>query len=138
LAGGPFQNLGAPDVVDQDVDDAILGAEPVGQSAHLLAIQMVDLDRHAGAAEVLHQLCSLLDGFGPVVVRSHAAGGAAAAGADDGGAGLAEGRRDTAPGTAGRAGDDRHLAPQRVGVRQPVHGLEYRPPAGIPRAYSKR
>ena len=50
--GRPLEDLGAPDVVDQDVDAAVVGAQTVGQRVDLVDVEMVDLDRDAGRRRV--------------------------------------------------------------------------------------
>ena len=47
-----FEHLAAPDVVDEDVDVAVLPPDVVGEVLHLVGIEMVDDGRDAGAAEV--------------------------------------------------------------------------------------
>ena len=53
--GRTLEDLGAPDVVDQDVDGAVLAAETVSQRLNLFDVEMVDLDGDAGAAELSDQ-----------------------------------------------------------------------------------
>ena len=67
--GWALEHLGAPDVVDQDVDDPVVGADPVGEGTHLCDIEMVDLDRDADSAEFGDQFGGLLDGLRSVVIR---------------------------------------------------------------------
>ena len=68
VGGRPLEDLGAPDVVDQDVDGAVVAANLVGEGAHLTGVEVIDLDRDALAAQLVDQCGGLLDGFGAVVV----------------------------------------------------------------------
>ncbi len=52
-----LEDLRTPDVVDQNVDGAVLGAQPVGQRLNLLDVEMVDLDGDAGTTELRDQFC---------------------------------------------------------------------------------
>ena len=45
LGRAALEHLGAPDVVDQHVDVAVLAPDPLGQAAHLLGVEMVDAHR---------------------------------------------------------------------------------------------
>jgi hypothetical protein len=101
--------------LNADVPSVTSTSSPPGRSTS----SGIDLDGDPRAAESTHQLGGLLDGLGAVVVRADrgGAGRAAAAGADDRCPRLAEGCRDTAPGTAGRPGHDRHSAAERPTVR---------------------
>jgi hypothetical protein len=47
----PLEDLGAPDVVDQDVDGAMVVVYPVGERLHLRDVEVVDLDGDADATE---------------------------------------------------------------------------------------
>ena len=86
-------------------------------AAHLVGVEVVDRDRDPGAAERGDQLGRLLDGLRPVVVGPERARPAAAAGADDRRAGLAQRGGDAPARAAGRAGDHRHPSPQRLRIR---------------------
>ena len=90
--------LGAPDVVDEDIDVAVLVADPLGQRLDLGGVEMVDGNCDARPAEIGDEPGRLLDRLGAVVVGAQRARRAAATGADDCGAGFAEGRCDAAPG----------------------------------------
>jgi hypothetical protein len=46
-----LEDLGAPDVVDQDVDGAVVVADAIGERPHLCDVEVVDLDRDANATE---------------------------------------------------------------------------------------
>ena len=113
LLRSAFENLSAPDVVDQDVDAPISVAEAVGETAELLRLEVVDLDRDADAAELGHELCGLLDRLWPVVVGGGVAVDAAATGADDRRAGFRKAEGDAATGSPGRSGDNGDFSLQR-------------------------
>jgi hypothetical protein len=112
-----LEDLGAPDVVDEYVDVAVVGPDPLGQRVDLVGFQVIDRDRYAGAPEPGDEVSGLLDGLGPVVVGANWADSAAATGADDRRAGLAQGGGDSTPGAPGGAGDDSDAAAQRVWIR---------------------
>src|SRR3954451_4442300 len=63
-----LENLGTPDVVDEDVDRAVFALNPITKSLHRSDIEMVDLNRDSFAAELSDQISGLLDCFGTVVV----------------------------------------------------------------------
>ena len=46
-----LEHLGAPDVVDQDVDGAVVVPDAIGKGLHLCDVEVVDLDRDADATE---------------------------------------------------------------------------------------
>ena len=46
-----LEHLGAPDVVDQDVDGAVVVPDAIGEGLHLCDVEVVDLDRDADATE---------------------------------------------------------------------------------------
>jgi hypothetical protein len=75
----------AEDVVDQNVEPALLTLDAFDQRAHLGRHEMIDPHRNAAAARLIDQRRRLLDGFRPVHLRAPAL--ARAAGAVDGGAG---------------------------------------------------
>ena len=104
------QPLAAPDVVDEHVEPALLLLDALDQRRDLLGHEVVGRDGDAAAAGLGDELGGLLDRLRAVVLR--AGGARAAAGAVDGGAGLAERDGDPAPGAAGRAGDEGDLAIQ--------------------------
>ena len=64
----PLEDLGTPDVVDQDVDAAVVTADPVRECPHLTGVEMVDLNRDAVTTQLVDECGGLFDGFGPVVV----------------------------------------------------------------------
>lgn len=47
------QQLGAPDVVDQDVDVAVVASDTVGQAPDLLALEVVDGDGDGFSARLV-------------------------------------------------------------------------------------
>ncbi|MBB5153919.1 hypothetical protein BJ970_001453 [Saccharopolyspora phatthalungensis] len=77
----------------------------LGQARNLVGIEMIDLDRGSGTAELSDELSRLLDRLGAVVIRPSAARHAAAPGADHRRAGLTERGGDAAPGAPGRPRD---------------------------------
>src|SRR5215831_4787286 len=117
---------GAPDVARR------LGEREIGRSLATLdsGIEMIDRDPRA---EPRDERGRLLDGLGPVVLGPRRP--AAAARAHDRGARLVQGRRDSAPGAAGRARHDGHAPAQRVAVGRPGHGSSL-PALGL--AYKRR
>jgi hypothetical protein len=100
-----LQHFSAPDVVDEHVDAAVLGADMFGQRCDLRRFEMIDGDGYTLAAQTGHQLGGLLDRLGPVIVgsRGHIGARAAASRADHRRAGLAEHGGDAAAGAARRA-----------------------------------
>lgn len=116
LGRAAFEQFAAPDVVDEDVDVVVVAPDPVGETAHLRRVEVVDSDGHAGAAEVGDELGRLLDRLSAVVVRPKASAPAAATGAHDGGTRLTEGGSNAASGPPGRPGDNGHSALQRISV----------------------
>jgi hypothetical protein len=58
-----FQQFRTPDVVDQNVDVAVLGLDLCGPAPHLIGVEMVDRDRDTGAPEARDQFSGLLDGL---------------------------------------------------------------------------
>ena len=102
------QLLAAPDVVDEHVEAALLGVDALDERLDLVGLEVVGRDGDAVAAGGRDELGGLLDRLRAVVLR--AGGARAAAGAVDGGAGLAERDGDAAAGAAGRAGDERDRA----------------------------
>ncbi len=104
-----LQPLAAPDVVDEDVEAAVVAVDPVAQPAHLIGVEVVDGDRDAGATRRVDELGGLLDRLGPPdVVGRQRASTARPTGADDRRTRLTERDRDAAAGPAGGAGHDRH------------------------------
>jgi len=51
VSGPALELLGAPDVVDQHVEAAVLVADAPAQLADLLRVEVIDSDRDAGAAQ---------------------------------------------------------------------------------------
>jgi hypothetical protein len=80
---------------------------------------MVDHRGDTHPAELRDQRGGLFDRFGPVVVGAARTG--AAAGADYGCAGFAEGSGDAPAGAPSRTGYDRHTAAKRIRVGCPWH-----------------
>src|SRR5262245_5541952 len=113
-----LQQLGAPDVVHEHVEVAVVVAHARGYPRHLFRLEMIGRDRDTGPAEVVDELGRLLDRLRPVVFGALCTRGAA--GADDGGARLSERRRDPAPPAACRTRDERDLSAQRAGLRRPI------------------
>ena len=91
----PLHRGGAPDVVHEDVQRALLGVDARDQRAHLLGHEVVDLDRDAAAAGRVDERGGLLDRLRPVHLRPLRA--RRAPGAVDGRAGRAELHGDAAP-----------------------------------------
>src|SRR5262249_55896808 len=92
--GGPFAERGAaPDVVDEQVETAGVGANPVDEGGDLVGLGVVTGHRDAFAAGLGDQVGGVLDGLRAVHVGAVAASGAA--GDVDGGAGGAEFDGDT-------------------------------------------
>ncbi len=104
--------LAAPDVVDQDVEAALLGVDPVDERLHLRRVQMVGGHGDAPAARLGDQVGGVLDRLGPVVLGAAGAGGAA--GDVHRGARRAEFHGDAPSGSPGRPGHQRDLVPQRL------------------------
>ena len=70
LRGPALQQLAAPDVVDEHVDVPELVADPFGEPAHLVGVEMIDRDRDSRAAEMRDELRRFLDRLRPVVLGS--------------------------------------------------------------------
>src|SRR5688572_14604149 len=70
------QPLPSPDVVDQDIQAAVLARDTRYQGLHLRRVQMIDLHGDALAASVLHQLGRLFNRFGTVILGTLRARGA--------------------------------------------------------------
>src|SRR5262249_54878379 len=111
LLRAALEQFAAPDVVDENIDMAVVLADPVGQPADLVSLQMIERDRDPVAAQFGYQLGGLLDRLGPVVIRCQGRIAAAAPGADHGRAGFTQCGGDSAPGAPGRTGDDSYPAP---------------------------
>src|ERR1700687_6401554 len=80
-----LEDLRTPDVIDQDVDAALVAADPVGECTHLAGLEVIDPHRDAVTTEFADQFGGLLDGLSPVIVGFAVARHAATAGADDSG-----------------------------------------------------
>jgi SAM-dependent methyltransferase len=109
-----FEQFGAPDVVDQDVDVAVVCADLLGQFVDLFTVEVVDLGRDAETAQIGDQGGCLFDGFGSVVLRAMRAAGAT--GADHGRAGFAERHGDATASAARCAGNDGQPTAERSRV----------------------
>ena len=116
----PFEEvLAAPDVVDEDVEAALLVRDAVDEGADLCGVEVVGGYGDALAAGLGDEVGGVLDGLGAVVLGAPGTGGAA--GDVDRGAGRAEFHRDPPARATRRPGDQRDLALQRCGhVRPPV------------------
>jgi hypothetical protein len=108
--------LGAPDVVDEHVEAAVVGVDALDEPRHLVGVQVVDRDGDALAAGRGDQLGGLLDRLRAVDLGAPLA--RAAARRVDGRARLAQRHRDAAAGAPRRAGDERDLARE-----WPAHGV---------------
>ena len=62
--------VGAPDVVHEDVQGALLALDPRHERAHLVGDEVVDLDGDAAAARRVDERRGLLDRLGPVHLRA--------------------------------------------------------------------
>src|SRR5512134_1820823 len=123
VPGAALELLPTPDVVDQNVDVAVLLPDPLRQTHDLAGVEMVDDDRDAVAAQRGDELGSFLDRLGAVVVGPQGTPATAAAATDDRGAGLSQRGRDTTAGPACRPGDHRDAATQGIRIRPPAcHG----------------
>jgi hypothetical protein len=69
----------SPDVIDQDIQAAVLVRDTRDQRLHLRRIQMINLHGDALAARVLHELGRLFNRFRTVVLRALRARGAPSA-----------------------------------------------------------
>ncbi|MDF3050938.1 MAG: hypothetical protein K0R87_2576 [Pseudonocardia sp.] len=108
---------------------SVVATDAFGQSADLDGVEVVDLDRDPGAAELGDEIRGLLDRLGPVVVGATPGRPAGPARAHDGRAGLTERGCDASSCSAGGAGDNGHATPQGVAVRLPAHGRRIGPAA---------
>ena len=66
----PLHRGGAPDVVDEDVEGALLGVDALDERRHLLRLEVVDLHGDALPAGLVDELGRLLDRLRPVHLRS--------------------------------------------------------------------
>ena len=115
VVGAALQDLGAPDVVDQHVDVAVVVPDPLGETPHLVGVEMVDRDRDAGAAEIRDHLGGLFDRLGAVVLGALRARRAPRA--DDGRAGFTQRGGDATARATRRARDDGDASLQCVSIR---------------------
>ena len=104
----PFDLRRAEDVVDQDVQPALLALDARDERPDLLRIQMVHLDRNAATAGSVDESGGFLDRLGSIHLRALATG--RASGAVNRGAACAELNCDPAAGAARRSGHQRDLA----------------------------
>jgi hypothetical protein len=105
----PFdQEIRAPDVVDQNIQPALLALDPRDQGLHLSGDQMVGLHGDTEPTRLGHQFGRLFDRLGTIKFGWLGARGAARA--VDGGAGGAQFGCDAAAGAAGGAGDQGDFA----------------------------
>src|SRR6266850_619178 len=74
LRGPALEQLAAPDVVDEHVDVAVIGPDPVGQGLHSSGIQVVESDRDAAPTQARDELRGFFDGLGTVVLRPSRSG----------------------------------------------------------------
>src|ERR1700694_89255 len=88
-----LEDLRTPDVIDQDVDGAMVAADPVGQRPHLAGFEVIEDNRDAVTTEFADKFGGLLDGLRSVIVGCAVARHAATTAADDGGAPRAPRRR---------------------------------------------
>jgi hypothetical protein len=117
--------LAAPDVVDEQVEAAVLGLDAAHERLDLRRHEVVDVDGDALATRVGHELGGLLDRLRAVVLRAPLARRAPRA--VDRRVGLAERDGRAAAGAAGGARDERDLACQRT-----RHGDDPTPGGGGP------
>jgi len=117
LTRAAFEELAAPDVVDENVDAAVVFLDLLGQAFHLVGFEMVDRDCNAGAAEVRDEFRGLFDCLGTVVVGLKSSCAATATGADDGRARFAQGQSNAAPGSSGRPRNDGDATTKCVVIR---------------------
>ena len=108
------QVLGAPDVVHEHVEAALLGVDPLDQRRHLLRLEVVDRHGDALPARLAHELGGLLDRLGAVDLRARSR--VLRPGRVHGRARLAERDRDAAPSAARGA-----RAPARPALQRPAH-----------------
>src|SRR3546814_4044462 len=104
-----------------DVCSSDLDSQAFGEISHLFALEMIDGNRHADAAQFGDQLCRLFDGLSARIVRLKNSGRCAPASADDGCTGLAQGRGDSASGAPRRPGNYSHSPAKCVRIRCPRH-----------------
>ncbi len=123
---GTFQDFGAPDVVDQHIDVAVVVAHARSQTPHLRGVEVINLDRDPHAAKLGYQLGGLLDGLGTRVIRPDrpAPASTAAPGADHCRTGLTQAGRNAASRTSCRAGHHRHPITKCTRIWRPCHNAE--------------
>jgi hypothetical protein len=128
LSRTTFEQFAAPDVVDEHVDVAMVVANLLGQSVHLVRFEMVDRDCDTSAAELRDEVGSLFDGLATVVVGPDCSCAATATCANDRRTSFAQGSGDSTPSASGRPCNDGHASAQRVSIWRPVHSRSL--PAG--------
>ena len=67
LGRRPLEPLGAPDVVDEDVEPAVRLSNAIREAFDLRRIEMIGDDRNAGSAKLRDQFRGVFDGLRPVV-----------------------------------------------------------------------
>ena len=60
--------LAAPDVVDEDVEPALVGADPIDELRHVAGNEMIESHRDASAAGRADERRGFFDGLGAVVL----------------------------------------------------------------------
>lgn len=120
----PFEQLfPAPDVVDEDVQPALVGADPFDELPDLFRDEMIDPDRNAAAARRRGQLRRLTDR-----IRAREFGltfPCRAPGDISGRAGRTQLDRDTAAGTSCCACDQRDLSCERMNPPRPLRRMAW-------------
>lgn len=97
----------------------------LGQCPNLIRVQMVNLNRSAGTAELRDELGRLFDRLGSVVVRPAASRHAASSRADYGRSGFTQRGGDAASGAPRRSGNQGNPPTQCRGVHRPIHATDY-------------
>ena len=120
----PLHRGGAPDVVDEHVQRALLGVDAIDERLDLVGHEVVDRDGDPPPAGGVDQLGRLLDRLRPVHLRALRPCGAP--GAVHGGAGRAQLHGDPPPGGPGGAGDEGDPPGQRQPAHRPPTVLSYR------------
>jgi hypothetical protein len=112
------QELPAPDVVDEDIEAALLGVDALDERLDLRRLEVVDLDCDPLAARGTDELGRLLDRLRLVILRTPLT--RRATGAIHSRARFSQRDRRATSRPAGRAGHESHLAFQRV-CHTPLH-----------------
>jgi hypothetical protein len=107
------QELPAPDVVDEDIEAALLGVDALDERLDLRRLEVVDLDCDPLVARGTDELGRLLDRLRLVILRAPLP--RRATGAIDRRARLTQRNCRASPSAARRAGYQSHLSLQRVG-----------------------